>query len=537
MELTRRNFIMGAAALGGIISGGTLLTACASSDAKKDDMQWDKETDVVVVGYGGAGAAAAITAHDAGAAVLILEKMSQGGGNTANSGGGFLSPNDSDGAYTYIKGLYEFSHSVYKDDLIRKFSDESVNNLDWFSSLNESVQTTIYGHAGFAEVKGAESMDKHCITPREGGKSDDFWAGVRGAQYFGVLSDSVELDRGIEVLLETPATRLITNAGGEVVGIAASSGGAEIAIKAKRGVILTTGGYEYNQEMLQNNVKGYPIYAAGSPGNTGDGILMAQAAGAELWHMNGTSAFLGFKADELDAGFSFQDFLPSMIWVDKHGKRFVNEKSVETHAGLLAVDFYDAIELEYPRIPSYRVFDEVGRNYGQVCASKNLNNYEWSKDNTAEIEKGWIVKADTIEELAGKIGIDPAELSATVATWNNSIEGGKDAEYGRAIGSVANTAYLEQASKDNVSAKIIEPPFYAIAQYPVLMNTQGGPLRNADAQVLSTTREPIPRLYSAGELGSMWGLIYQGSGNNGESLVFGRIAGAHAASLAPWDEA
>lgn len=152
--------------------------------------------------------------------------------------------------------------------------------------------------------------------------------------------------------------------------------------------------------------------------------------------------------------------------------------------------------------------------------------YEWSEDNMAEIEKGWIPTANSISELAEKIGLDPEALEATVAAYNATVEAGEDAEFDRAI---------VDDDGNQVSFPIATPPFYAHELYPTLLNTQGGPRRNAQAQVIDAFGEPIPRLYSAGELGSFWGIIYQGAGNNTESMVFGRIAGANLAALDPWD--
>ena len=159
----------------------------------------------------------------------------------------------------------------------------------------------------------------------------------------------------------------------------------------------------------------------------------------------------------------------------------------------------------------------------------------WSDDNLEEIEKGWAVQADTVAELAEKLGIDPDTLVATVDKWNADIIAGEDTLFGRPIENVKNTAYLAQDNDNASSAPLDTPPFYAVAQYPTLLNTQGGPRRNVEAQVLDVFGEPIPRLYSSGELGSLWGLIYQGAGNNAEALVFGRIAGANAAALENWD--
>ncbi len=483
--------------------------------------KWDREVDVVVAGYGGAGAVAAIEAHDNGAEVLVLESTVKGGGNTAVSFGGFLCPTQVQDAITYITGLYDLSLSEKDDSLIRVFAEESVQNIDWIKGLKEGVEVHAYGGAGYPQIPGAESMKKYIVHGK--GKGANFFA----RNLFGLLSYAVEDKRKIPVLIRTPAKRLVTNNEGAVIGVTAEKDGEPLAVCARRGVILTSGGYEFDTRLLQNSVKGSPIYSIGHPGNRGDGIRMAQKAGADLWHMNGVSCLLGIKVPDFEAALGISFNHPAYIFVDRHGNRFVNAGGIESHAGLLAVDFYDAQSLEYPRIPCYALFDEALRIKGPVSKAAALGaagvNYTWSKDNSAEIEKGWIIKEGSFQELAEKLNMKPAALEQTVAQWNQDVRNGKDTLYGRDV--TAGTGF-----------GIIEtPPFYALEMYPCLINTQGGPRRNLNAQVLDPFGQPIPRLYSAGELGSMWGLIYQGAGNIAECIVFGRIAGRNAAAETPWE--
>lgn len=324
----------------------------------------------------------------------------------------------------------------------------------------------------------------------------------------------------------TRALRLVTGTAGEVLGVVAERDGKEIAICARKAVILTTGGYEFDAGLLQNSVKGFPIYSLGCPGNRGDGIRMAQKAGAGLWHMNGVSCTFGIKVPEFPSALGMTLRPAAHIFVDRKGRRFVNERDIETHAALLAVDHYDAHALMYPRIPFYAVFDEEGRRQGPISVSASLGTaggqYTWSQDNKAEIEKGWIVKGETLPDLAGKLTIQAATLRETLAGWNRDVRAGEDALFGRNV------------TLDSTSLCIQTAPFYAVAIYPCLINTQGGPRRNGRAKILDALSNPIPRLYSAGELGSIWGLIYQGGGNIAECLVFGRIAGRNAAAEKPW---
>lgn len=525
--MTRADSLKTAATADAVSADLPLQTARADAAVVK---QWDFQTDVLCVGYGGAGAVAAIAAHDAGAKVMIVEKMASGGGNTRVSAGGFLSPTNSQDALTYIKRLFELSHSDMDESQVRVYAEESVKNADWIKRLKPGTEVVVYGGAGHPTVPGAASMKKYNVRGEGRGMSGS------ARNLWGLLTYAVEEVRKIPVMVQTAAQRLVTNGNGAVIGVAAVSRGKEIMIRARRGVVLTLGGYEFDATALRNFVKGSPIYATGSPGNTGDGLRMVQKVGAGLWHMNGASCVLGIKIPEIEAAFPAVITTPRHIFVDKHGRRFANEKAIPAHAGLLATDYFDSHAVEYPRIPMYVIFDEIARKAGPISVLAGLGyaalSHQWSKDNSVEIAKGWILQGNSISELAGRIKtMDSATLEKTVAKWNEDINHGEDTLFFRPVRpkpDAAHAAYKELVTQ-LWSAPIDTAPFYALEVYPSLLNTQGGPKHNAMAQVLDAFGEPIPNLYSAGEFGSMWGLLYQGSGNIGECLVFGRIAGKNAA--------
>ena len=145
-----------------------------------------------------------------------------------------------------------------------------------------------------------------------------------------------------------------------------------------------------------------------------------------------------------------------------------------------------------------------------------------------------IVSAPTIKALAEKIGVPAENLEKTFRTWNENIKAGADKEFGRPLKKKGKIAF-EGREAPIISEPFDEKgPYYAAKLYPTLLNTQGGPRRNEKGQVLTALKKPIPRLYSAGELGSMWGHIYQGATNNSEACVFGRIAGRCVAAEKPW---
>ena len=144
---------------------------------------------------------------------------------------------------------------------------------------------------------------------------------------------------------------------------------------------------------------------------------------------------------------------------------------------------------------------------------------EWSADNGVEIDKGWIIKADTLNELAAKMGIDAAELQKTVARYNEHCRIGVDAEFDRPKYSLF---------------PLKKPPFYGAELAMTCTNTQGDPKHNGRAQTLDGENRPIPRLYSPGEFGSFFGFLYPGGSNIPEAIAFGRIAGENAAAEKPW---
>jgi succinate dehydrogenase/fumarate reductase flavoprotein subunit len=209
------------------------------------------------------------------------------------------------------------------------------------------------------------------------------------------------------------------------------------------------------------------------------------------------------------------------MFLDKHGRRFVNEAGMEIHDYYTELSQFDVKKMEFPRVPIWGIFDEQTRKRGPLSrgtAGYNRDLYTWSLDNSAEIGKRWIFQGKNAGELAAKTSIAPDVLEETIGRYNGYCQAGKDGDFGR--------------PKEDL--RVLKPPFYAIQLWPALINTQGGPRRDRESRVLDPEGQPIPRLYAAGELGSIWGYLYQGACNISEALVFGQIAGRNAASEKPW---
>ncbi len=481
--------------------------------------RYDMESDVVVVGYGAAGAVAAITAHDNGAGVLLLEKMPAGGGNSRVCGGNIIVPQSMD----FAKYLNTLSYGTTEPQIIEKYVTDAMKNGDWIREMGGDISVftplrvaypSTAAKASFPQVPGSDQMVKYNVKGTEA-------EGPPGERLFKLLSSNVER-RGIKVMTGTPARELIRNERGEIVGLIAEREGKRISIQARKAVILTCGGFEFDEAMKWDNLPAKPVYAHGNPGNTGDGIRMAQKVGAALWHMTSLCCHIGFKAPEYEATFHISFLSPAFIFVDKHGRRFADETGIEPHHFWREFSHFDIHRIEFPRIPIYAIFSEEARKRGPLnigTSGFNRLQYKWSLDNSQEIDKGWIKRAKSIPELASQISVDRSNLENTMTKYSEYCKAGRDADFGRV--------------KERIRA-IEGPPYYAIQLWPCLLNTQGGPRRDVESRVLDPYGKPIPRLYAAGELGSIWGYLYQGANNIGECIVFGKIAGKNAAAEKPW---
>jgi len=485
---------------------------------------WDVEADVVVVGFGAAGMAAAVTAHDLGARVVLLEKAPEGqeGGNTRVAGQGYLNTSSVDKAVAYLTALC--GPFTVPEAMVKVWAEEMGRNNAWLAGLGGDPQEHQHQPVGieFPDLPGADCVHKFHDGP------------TYGYSYTWQLFERLVKQRPIEILYETPAKQLIRDGvGGEILGVRAQSRNGATSVKARRAVVLTCGGFENNQEMIRNYLPGVPYcYTSGSPYNEGDGITMAMSVGADLWHMNNYAGpSMALKVPEVRTTFSMQALhfskqMPGgMIVVGPDARRFADEKFKTRHGKVPVNGRW--LPLATP-CPMFMIFDHTLFSSGPLYDkhpshgwTQIIERYDWSEDNSAELAKGWIARADSIGSLATTVGLDRKTLAETVGRWNRFAEAKHDAEFGRTL----------------MLSPIVNAPFYAIELSPSMLNTQGGPRRNEKGQIVRPDGTPIPRLYSAGELGSIYSYLYQGTGNIGECLAFGRVSGRNAAAETPWEQA
>ena len=508
---------------------------------------WHGEADVIIVGYGLAGAVAAIEAHDSGAEALILEKSQYPGGCSILSQGVMLCARDAEKAIQY---LTKTSGDRVSQSLIHSFAQDLIDNREYLTYLAQACNATVktveaYAPRGMVDADytpggypfpGYDTFYRILVTHVPGFNGFP-WVqklGAAGAKLMKMAMNNAE-KRPIRIMLSTPARRLITDAKGAVIGVMAEQEGKEISLRARHAVILACGGFEHNKWLIKQFMQGTPFYSMAPLTHTGDGVIMAQKVGAALWHMWHIHGSYGFKFDEFPIAFrtplsgirSPKRVVPWIV-VDKLGRRYMNEyPPAPQDTGHRAMELFDPDIPGYPRIPSYLILDEVGRKRGPIAQPLAIgeHRYDWSRDNLQEVAKGWILKDDDIQGLALRIKetgenegkMDAETLETTIAQWNETVRRGKDP--------------LRRPPGTMMPIEV--PPFYATPVYPIITNTQGGPQHNERQQAVDAFGDPIPGLYTAGELGSFWSHIYLPDGNLSECISSGRKAGRNAAAEPP----
>ena len=537
-----------------------------------------EQTDVLIIGAGAAGMAAALAAHDGGARVTLMEKGERLGGTAAISGGIIWTANnprmqaagmaDSEAeALAYFDSL---DHGEMDPAVLGAFVREGPEALTFLERAGALEVSILPGYPDYyldrpgAKPDGGRALDNelfdyktlgpwadkvfgdgviHRMMLREtplGGSSgfvDPAELQRRAAEDLRGFGQALVgrllaacLARGIEPQLGCKAERLVIK-DGRVVGAVFGTADGPRTIHAARGVILATGGFEWNEALKKAFLRG-PLQAPASPpGNTGDGLRLAMAAGASLGNM--TSAWwvptLSIGGAQWAGGEQrsmpvlIERTLPHSLMVNRAGKRFCNEaNNYSSLAG--AFHLFDPATYDYPNMPAYLVFDAGYRArypLGPVMPSDALPD--------------WVFQADSLETLAAKIDVNAAQLLQTVERFNDYARRASDPDYGRGVSRYDH--FYGDRSRPGAAATlgpVDTGPFYAVEIKLGALGTNGGARTNAAAQVLDVEGEPIPGLYGAGNVISCpTGSVYAGAGGTlGPALTFGCIAGRAAARLA-----
>ncbi|HEY78995.1 MAG TPA: FAD-dependent oxidoreductase [Dehalococcoidia bacterium] len=468
------------------------------------------ETDVVVIGSGVCGLAATLTAAEGGAKVILFEKQRSLGGSS-NFFEGIFAVESAMQRRRYIaysrdqafKNIMEYSHWRANARLVRAFVDESAGTIDWLQK--QGVE--------FIEV-GINMPD----APRT-------YHVVKGTGEAVVKTLATRArEKGVDIRLATPVKKILKE-GERVTGvIAETEGGEEITVAAKA-VVVASGGYANNKEWIKKytgfdlDVNILPI---GNVDKVGDGIRMAWEVGAAE---EGIGVLEVFRVGPLGEGFAMKNPIEFAVvqpdlWVNQQGERFCNE----------GIAFYDTsvgnVNARHKEGYTYSIFDEsikqrlleggIDRNvaWDNLPGTRPVG---FDKELNAALERGntQIFVADSVEELAKKIDIDPAVLRATVNEYNHFCEKGYDDLFAK------DPKYLRPLKG---------PKFYAVKAHTVFLGTKGGIKINHKAEVVNKKDIAITGLYAGGfDAGGMWGDSYPINVASGGSSAFainsGRIAG------------
>jgi succinate dehydrogenase/fumarate reductase flavoprotein subunit len=467
----------------------------------------DERVDLLVAGFGPAGASAALAAQQAGATALIAEKTGAGGGNCRHSGG-FLFAVDGPSAVDHLDAL-----CFGKTDraVLEAYAEGTASVAEWLTSLGGRAPVCDPDAFGGLLPSWPSFPAAGHVTYRQfdGGE-------IRPGIALWELLEAAVRGRGIEVRTETPVTGLVVEDGavrGAVLG--GAQGPRTVCADA---VVLASGGMEYDADMRDGFLP-LPLTPVGHPGNTGDSVRLAAQAGASLWHMAAYFGWLAFAHPDFPAAFTINVHGPSFVLIDDDGRRFADELGWEVHDQIRSWTAYQPRRPNRPRPRGFVVFDEAARLAGPLNGIVGTpNDHRWSADNSSELEAGWITRGGSSRALARAISVDPDVLEATLAEYGGAVAAGRD----------------ELFNRPPETLVALEPPLYALPIVPGLATASGGPRRDPHARVLRAARSggyaPIDGLYAAGGAGSIWGHLTEHGGGLTDAIVFGRIAGAHAAA-------
>ncbi len=497
--------------------------------------RWDETVDVVVVGAGYAGGIAALSAHDAGARVALLEKAEEPGGISVCSFGGVRTAADADAAFAYLKRT---NLDTAPDDVLRALATGMTRLPGEVARLAKAAgaRTSLRPSPANYPFPGNDTFAFVNIEPIDGFDGAASYPNVRGAPGGVLLFEVIRRNhagRGIDVRTHTAVERLVTDKAGRVAGVVARTGKRARTIRARRGVVLACGGFEADAAMQRAFWPEGGAMTAAYARNTGDGIRMAQALGADLWHMWHYHGSYGFRHPDPAYPFGIRtkrlpDWQPGtplredvrMPWIllDRRGRRFMNEYDPYVQdTGARPFARYDPQRQDYAAIPALLIADAAGTAlypFGRPTSHAPAIVYEWSRDNSREFALGILKRAANIDELAAANDLPAAEVANALARWNAACAAGVDDDWRRPPGSMM---------------PIAKPPFTYAPVWPIVSNTQGGPVHDRRQRIVRPDGSPIAGLYAAGEMGSVFGHLYMSGGNIAECFVGGRIAGREAA--------
>ena len=532
--------------------------------------------DVLVLGTGAAGLTAALTAHGHGASVVVLEKGDKVGGTSAWSGGMIWIPNNphmqragiEDSRETALGYLKALSHDLIDEQLAEAFVDAGPEMVSWleantpvefqpvaefpdyhpehpggkpqggrslecklfpYDELGAAKDDVTVGHNyGTAPITMEESNLGRAVpvqvAPEERARRAERDERGCGQALIGRLYKGC-LDRGIEVLTGHRAVSLATQAG-SVTGVTAQGPHGTVEFAVTGGVVLATGGFEWNRDLVRTFLRGPMTSPVSVPTNEGDGLTMCMRIGAALGNMREAWWMPAVEVPADNGGtqihlFAAERARPRSIMVNRAGRRFTNEAANYNAFGA-AFHEQDVARFEYANLPCWFLFDQ-----------EHLDTFGFIDTPPGAPAANWVTSALTLRELALKLEIDADELERTVARWNTFVENDSDADFHRGE-SAHDNWWGDPGARGTPAAtlgRLDTGPYYAVEVKSGALGTKGGPLTDLRARVQNVDGETIEGLYAAGNvMASVMGMTYGGAGGTlAPGMVFGFISGRDAA--------
>jgi len=465
----------------------------------KNDLKWDAQYDVIVIGFGGAGSIAAKYAADQDAKVLLVDSAPEGseGGNTRYAAGAFATAVDFDKVKDYY--LQTFAPFDHDEDTLNSFLHE-IMHLTSYAKKDfglEAHPSKMHARGEYYNFSNSDAMVHQCMTTLYDGS---FWKLLRQSVYDRLDKINIWYDSPAQHLIQDPETKAI-------LGVQIDHKGKLRNIAAKSGVVMSSGGYENNPEMVQNFLGRGSLAPIGTLYNQGKGVDLAIEAGARLWHMSNFDSH-SFSLNEGKAHEKFAYmiqwkslFTGSVFIAGDDGTRYLNEQCEDRHG-------YQYNHGDYVMLPN--------QNHPHIVMDQaeyeKLQHDDSPKAGQIKNLITYAVKAETLEELADKI--NAPKLKQAVSDFDFFVDQGRD--------------FVADRPVDTMS-KFTAGPYYAIAIRHNILHTHGGAKRNGNCEVLDLQGKVIPHLYEAGELGDLFATKYLGGSSVADLLVSGRLAGTNAA--------
>lgn len=488
--ISRRSFVAGSAALAGMAVASFGAASAAQASEAQADAQGAASCDVLVIGGGISGALAALSASDAGAgSVILCEKQGLIGGSAALSSGFMVTVENSNFADTIDDSWDKMSsvlHGVHDQS-----PDTAYPNWDRLTDLFSKQSATIDFMLGLGMT--AEFGEKSTAVT--------MWDG-KGAGMMDALAKAMDADPKIEVRLNSPATQILTDDAGAVTGAAFAGKEGGFTVSAKK-VILACGGASHNEEILESyipTIADVDLDNQSAAGNTGDGFVMAEALGAQLYpsmslEEGGTSVDAAWKSET-----GFRASVKDKLIVDADGARFTNEGPAGSASGQILV--YYMVQHGSPKY--WCVYDAATADEDAKAALDK------------GVEMGCVFFGQTPADLAEACGADPATLSDAFERYQAACGAGQDDEFGKAADELV--AYDESEG------------LYAIYIRPSSWGTIGGVVTDEDFHALDESGERIENLFAVGEMSNreFFSVFYVGGNSLALNSTAGRLAGANA---------